>query len=89
MAGFQTLTTRNRAPTEAATAKTANIADLRLFWYLPGDKLRLQLYSENFSDEQVLNSTMIYNPEEWPEIATFLAVWGDPTRYGLTLSYHY
>ena len=66
-----------------------SITDLRLFWHLPGDKLRLQFYIENFSDEQVLNSTMIYNPEERPEIATFLADWGDPTRYGLILSYRY
>lgn len=66
-----------------------SITDLRLFWDLPGDRLKLHLYIENFSDEQVRNSTMIYNPEERPSIATFLADWGDPRKYGMTLSYRY
>lgn len=65
------------------------VTDVRLFWDLPGDKLRLQLYIENFTDEEILNATSIYNPVERPDIATFLAAWGDPRKYGLTLSYHY
>jgi len=65
------------------------VTDIRLFWDLPGDKLRLQLYIENFTDEEILNATSIYNPVERPDIATFLAAWGDPRKYGLTLSYHY
>ncbi|MCW8926263.1 MAG: TonB-dependent receptor plug domain-containing protein [Xanthomonadales bacterium] len=63
--------------------------DIRFFWDLPGDKLRLQFFIENFTNKEILNATTIYNPVERPDIATFLAAWGDPRKYGLTLSYHY
>ena len=66
-----------------------NITDLRLFWDLPGNKVRLQLYFENATDEQTLQNVMIYNPEERPEIATYLANWGDPRKYGVIMSYRY
>jgi iron complex outermembrane receptor protein len=65
------------------------VADLRLFWNLPGDRIKLQFFIENFTDEEILNATTIYNPVERPDIATFLAAWGDPRKYGLTLSYRY
>jgi outer membrane receptor protein involved in Fe transport len=66
-----------------------NIIDLRLFWRLPGDKVRLQLYMENVSDEQVLNSMTIYSPPANLGITAFLADWNDGAKYGLTLSYSY
>lgn len=66
-----------------------NITDLRVFWDLPGNKVRVQLYFENVTDEQTLKNVMIYNPEERPEIATFLANWGDPRKYGVIMSYRY
>ena len=72
-----------------ALQEAHSVTDLRLFWRLPGDKVSLQLYIENFTSGKVLNSTMIYNPEERPDIATFLADWSDTQRYGLTLSYRY
>jgi nitrate reductase gamma subunit len=72
-----------------ALQQAHQVTDIRLFWDLPGDKVRLQLFIENFSDEQLLHATTIYNPVERPDIATFLAAWGDPRKYGLTLSYHY
>lgn len=72
-----------------ALQDTQTITDLRLFWDMPGDKIRLQLYMENVTDEQTLRNVMIYNPEERPEIATFLANWGDPRVYGMIMSYHY
>ena len=66
-----------------------NITDLRIFWDLPGNKVRLQLYFENATDEQTLRNVMIYNPKERPEIATYLANWGDPRKYGVIMSYRY
>jgi iron complex outermembrane receptor protein len=66
-----------------------NITDLRVFWDLPGNKVRLQLYFENATDEQTLRNVMIYNPEERPEIATYLANWSDPRKYGVIMSYRY
>ena len=62
--------------------------DLRFFWDLPGNKIRMQVYVENIEEEANLNNVMIYNPEERPEIATLLANWGDPMTYGILLSYH-
>ncbi|MDX2428162.1 MAG: TonB-dependent receptor [Xanthomonadales bacterium] len=61
--------------------------DIRLFWDLPGNKVKLQFYLENIEEEANVNNTMIYNPEERPEIATFLANWGDPMTYGIVMSY--
>ena len=61
--------------------------DIRLFWDLPGNKVKLQFYLENIEEEANVNNTMIYNPEENPEIATFLANWGDPMTYGILMSY--
>ena len=61
--------------------------DIRLFWDLPGNKVKLQFYLENIEEEANVNNTMIYNPEERPEIATFLANWGDPMTYGILMSY--
>jgi len=72
-----------------ARQQAHQVTDVRLFWDLPGDKVSLQLFIENFTDEEVLHNTMIYNPVERPDIATFLAAWGDPRKYGLTLSYRY
>ncbi len=66
-----------------------NKTDIRAFWDLPGDKVRLQVYLENASDESTLNSINVYNPKERPEIATLLANWGDPRTYGMILSYRY
>ena len=63
--------------------------DIRLFWDLPGNKIKFQFYIENFEDQAVLNNVMIYNPEERPEIATFLANWGDTRTYGMMFSYRY
>ncbi len=63
--------------------------DVRFFWDLPGNKIKLQFYIENIEEEASLNNVMIYNPEERPEIATFLASWGDPRTYGLIFSYRY
>jgi len=66
-----------------------NKTDLRFFWDLPGNKLRMQVYIENATDESTLNNVVIYNPEERPEIATLLANWGNPRTYGMILSYRY
>lgn len=63
--------------------------DIRLFWDLPGNKINLQFYIENIEEADTLNNTMIYNPEERPEIATFLASWGDPMTYGILMSYEW
>ena len=63
--------------------------DLRIFWDLPGNKIKLQFYLVNIEEEVNLNNVIIYNPEERPEIATFLANWGDPRTYGMILSYRY
>ncbi len=65
------------------------ITDVRLFWDLPGNHIRLQVYIENISDQTALKNVMIYNPEERPDIATFLADWGNPRTYGAILSYRY
>ncbi|MGD9264940.1 MAG: TonB-dependent receptor, partial [Lysobacterales bacterium] len=72
-----------------ALQEAHSVTDLRLFWRLPRDQVSLQLYIENFTSGKVLNSTVIYNPQERPDIATFLADWSDTQRYGLTLSYRY
>ena len=72
-----------------ALQKAQSITDLRVFWDLPGQKVRLQLFIENATDEQTLKNVMIYNPQESPEIATYLANWGDPRKYGVIMSYHY
>ena len=61
--------------------------DIRLFWDLPGNKIKLQFYLENIEEEDNLNNVLVYNPEENPEIATFLANWGDPMTYGILMSY--
>ncbi len=63
--------------------------DLRFFWDLPGDKIRMQGYIENVSDQNTLNNVTIYNPQERPEIATLLANWGNPRTYGVIFSYRY
>ena len=63
--------------------------DFRLFWDMAGNKLKLQFYIENIEEEASLKNVMIYNPEERPEIATFLAHWGDPSTYGVILAYRY
>jgi outer membrane receptor protein involved in Fe transport len=63
--------------------------DVRLFWDLPGNKIKLQFYLENIDEEANMNSLMIYNPEERPEIATLLANWGDPMTYGILMSYQW
>ncbi len=72
-----------------ALQKAQNITDLRVFWDLPGQKVRLQLFFENATDEQTLKNVMIYNPQERPDIATYLANWGDPRKYGVIMSYRY
>ncbi len=72
-----------------ALQEAQSITDLRVFWDLPGQKVRLQLFIENATDEQTLKNVMIYNPQERPEIATYLANWGDPRKYGVIMSYHY
>jgi hypothetical protein len=61
--------------------------DIRLFWDLPGNKIKMQFYLENIEEEANLNSVMVYNPEERPEIATLLGHWGDPMTYGILMSY--
>ena len=61
--------------------------DIRVFWDLPGNKIKLQFYLENIEEEANLNNVLVYNPEESPEIATFLANWGDPMTYGILMSY--
>jgi len=61
--------------------------DLRLFWDLPGNKVKFQFYLENIEEEANLNSLLIYNPEERPDIATLLGNWGDPMTYGILMSY--
>ena len=61
--------------------------DFRVFWDLPGNKIRLQFYLENIEEERDMNSAVIYNPEERPDIATILTNWGDPRTYGITMSY--
>ena len=63
--------------------------DVRLFWDLPGNKIKLQFYIENIEEEDNLNNVLVYNPEENPEIATFLANWGDPMTYGILMSYRW
>ncbi len=63
--------------------------DVRFIWDLPGNKINFQFYVENIEEEAVLNNVVIYNPEERPEIATFLGNWGDPRTYGMILSYRY
>ena len=63
--------------------------DIRLFWDLPGNKVKLQFYLENIEEKDNLNNVMVYNPEENPEIATFLANWGDPMTYGIIMSYRW
>ncbi|MDH4019941.1 MAG: TonB-dependent receptor [Xanthomonadales bacterium] len=61
--------------------------DIRLFWDLPGNKIKFQFYLENIEEEANVNNTVIYNPEERPEVATFLANWGDLMTYGILMSY--
>ncbi|MDX2416197.1 MAG: TonB-dependent receptor, partial [Xanthomonadales bacterium] len=61
--------------------------DIRLFWDLPGNKIKLQFYLENIEENDNLNNVVIYNPEESPDIATFLGNWGDPMTYGILMSY--
>jgi outer membrane receptor protein involved in Fe transport len=61
--------------------------DFRLFWDLPGNKIKFQFYLENIEEEANLNSLLIYNPEERPDIATLLGNWGDPMTYGFLMSY--
>ena len=63
--------------------------DFRIFWDMAGNKLKLQFYIENIEEKASLKNVMIYNPEERPEIATFLANWSDPRTYGVILSYRY
>lgn len=63
--------------------------DIRLFWDLPGNKIKMQFYLENIEEEDNLNSVMVYNPEERPEIATLLGNWGDPMTYGILMSYRW
>jgi outer membrane receptor protein involved in Fe transport len=63
--------------------------DARLFWDLPGNKIKLQFYIENIEEEANLNSALIYNPEERPDIATILTNWGDPMTYGILMSYRW
>ena len=61
--------------------------DIRLFWDLPGNKIKMQFYLENIEEQDNLNNIIVYNPEENPDIATFLGNWGDPMTYGITMSY--
>lgn len=72
-----------------AEQKAHSKTDVRIFWDLPGNKIKLQFYLENIEEEKTLNNVMIYNPEERPEIATFLANWGDPLTYGILMSYQW
>jgi len=64
-------------------------ADFRLFWDLPGNKVKLQFYLENIGEEMNMESALIYNPEERPDAATILTHWGDPMTYGLLMSYRW
>ena len=61
--------------------------DIRLFWDLPGNKIKLQFYLENIEEKANLNNALVYNPEENQDIATILANWGDPMTYGIVMSY--
>ncbi|MGA9574354.1 MAG: TonB-dependent receptor [Lysobacterales bacterium] len=61
--------------------------DFRLFWDLPGNKVKLQFYLENIEEEMNMNNALIYNPEERPDIATILTNWGDLRTYGIVMSY--
>jgi len=72
-----------------ARQKAYSKTDIRFFWDLPGNKIKLQVYLENIKNEANLNNIMIYNPTERPEIATFLANWGDPMTYGVLMSYRW
>lgn len=72
---------------EGARQGSYTKTDLRLVWDLPGNKVRLQGYMTNLEEEANVNNVMIYNPEERPEIATFLANWGDPMTYGVLMTY--
>ena len=72
-----------------ALQKAQSKTDVRFFWDLPGNKIKFQVYIENFGEDASLNNVMIYNPEERPEIATFLANWGDPMTYGILMSYRW
>ena len=72
-----------------ALQKSHSKTDLRLFWDLPGNKVKLQFYLENIEEETDMNNVIIYNPEERPEIATLLANWGDPMTYGILMSYRW
>ena len=74
---------------EGALQESQLLTDIRIFWDMPGNRVRLQFYIENLEEEAVLNNVMVYNPVERPEIATFLVNWGDPRTYGMTLSYRY
>jgi hypothetical protein len=49
----------------------------------------LQFYLENIEEKANLNNVLVYNPEENPEITTFLANWGDPMTYGIIMSYQW
>ena len=72
-----------------ALQKAQSKTDVRVFWDLPGNKIKFQVYIENVGEDASLNNVMIYNPEERPEIATFLANWGDPMTYGVLMSYRW
>ena len=72
-----------------ALQKAHTKTDVRIFWDLPGNKIKLQFYLENIEEEATLNNVMVYNPEERPEIATFLGNWGDPMTYGVLMSYQW
>jgi iron complex outermembrane receptor protein len=72
-----------------ARQKAHSKTDVRFVFDLPGNKIKLQIYLENIQEEANLNNVMIYNPEERPEIATFLANWGDPMTYGFLMSYRW
>jgi outer membrane receptor protein involved in Fe transport len=74
---------------DGALQKAQTKTDIRFFWDLPGNRIKLQLYLENIGEDETLNNVMIYNPEERPEIATFLANWGDPMTYGILMSYRW
>ena len=74
---------------EGARQGSQTKTDFRLFWDLPGNKINFQFYVENIEEADTLNNVMIYNPEEQPDIATFLANWGDPMTYGFLMSYRW
>ena len=63
--------------------------DTRIFWDLPGNKVKLQFYLENIEEKANMNNALVYNPEENPEIATILTNWGDPMTYGIIMSYQW